>query len=201
MASEDVTRNGAGRSGSQNAEWVPLKEAAEDAGISVSTLRNWYRKGEIDSRLGSGPHGKRRLVRKAEILERTSEKSHRRPSTQDVPSSANGHPSADLDPSTPSLPDLIKELGHAQERAARAESKADSLREQLAKVEARLASLLEENELEEAVPAEDLDDGLPEDFPREEDDEYLPLVQRWRARRKRRRILSRSAKRTQIPSS
>src|SRR3954452_10798682 len=41
--------------------WVPLAEAEEQAGVSRSALRSWYRNGEIRSRLVDGPHGPQRL--------------------------------------------------------------------------------------------------------------------------------------------
>ncbi len=52
-------------------DWVTLREASERAGVSVSTLRNWFRDGKIESRLAPGPTGDRRIVRISEVLERT----------------------------------------------------------------------------------------------------------------------------------
>jgi predicted site-specific integrase-resolvase len=50
--------------------WVPLAEAEEQAGVSRSALRSWYRNGEIRSRLVDGPHGPQRLVPLEAVLER-----------------------------------------------------------------------------------------------------------------------------------
>jgi hypothetical protein len=50
--------------------WVTLAEAGEVTGASRSTLRAWYRKGEIPSRLEDGPHGPERLVPLDAVLER-----------------------------------------------------------------------------------------------------------------------------------
>jgi transposase len=50
--------------------WVPLAEAEEQAGVSRSALRAWYRNGEIRSRLVDGPHGPQRLVPLEAVLER-----------------------------------------------------------------------------------------------------------------------------------
>jgi transposase len=50
--------------------WVPLAEAEEQAGVSRSALRSWYRNGEITSRLVDGPHGPQRLVPLEAVLER-----------------------------------------------------------------------------------------------------------------------------------
>jgi DNA-binding transcriptional MerR regulator len=197
VASRDASGNGDG-SVEPRSEWIPLKEAAEDAGVSVSTLRNWYRKGQIDSRLHTGPRGKQRLVRKAEILERASDRSGGVTTARSRSSSSNGHPQSNSSPAPPSLPDLVKELGEAHERAARAEARAEFLSEELAKMEARFETLLRESPQETRI--DDLDDGLPDDFPREEDDEYLPLVQRWRARRQRRKLQKKHMREVQLPN-
>jgi uncharacterized protein YceH (UPF0502 family) len=50
--------------------WVTLAEAAEVSGASRSTLRSWYRRGEIPSRLDDGPHGPERLVPLDAVIER-----------------------------------------------------------------------------------------------------------------------------------
>jgi hypothetical protein len=34
----------------QPREWVTLKEAAEQIGVSITTIREWYRSGAVDSR-------------------------------------------------------------------------------------------------------------------------------------------------------
>jgi hypothetical protein len=50
--------------------WVPLAEAEQQAGVSRSALRSWYRSGEITSRLVDGPHGPQRLVPLEAVLDR-----------------------------------------------------------------------------------------------------------------------------------
>jgi len=50
--------------------WVTLAEAAEATGASRSTLRAWYRRGEIPSRLEDGPHGPERLMPLDAVIER-----------------------------------------------------------------------------------------------------------------------------------
>ncbi len=52
--------------------WVPLAEAVERTGVSRSTLRNWYRNGQIRSRLEDGPYGPQRLVQVDEVTERAT---------------------------------------------------------------------------------------------------------------------------------
>src|SRR5215469_4490926 len=45
-----------------DSDWVTLERAAADTGASRAALRNWYRTGQIPSRLVAGPHGPQRLV-------------------------------------------------------------------------------------------------------------------------------------------
>src|SRR4051812_41904011 len=51
--------------------WVSLVEASDRTGVSRSTLRTWYRSGQIRSRLIDGPHGPQRLVNLDEVGART----------------------------------------------------------------------------------------------------------------------------------
>src|SRR5262250_2674880 len=46
----------------EGSDWVTLERAAADTGASRAALRNWYRTGQIPSRLADGPHGPQRLV-------------------------------------------------------------------------------------------------------------------------------------------
>ena len=46
----------------EGSDWVTLERAAADTGASRAVLRNWYRTGQIPSRLVEGPHGPQRLV-------------------------------------------------------------------------------------------------------------------------------------------
>jgi transposase len=50
--------------------WVPLARAEAAAGVSRSTLRSWYRRREVPSRLVDGPHGPQRLVPLEAVIER-----------------------------------------------------------------------------------------------------------------------------------
>jgi hypothetical protein len=52
--------------------WVSLAEAEQQAQVSRSTLRAWYRTGQIPSRLMPGPHGMQRLVPLHDVLERAN---------------------------------------------------------------------------------------------------------------------------------
>ncbi|MCL2393666.1 MAG: helix-turn-helix domain-containing protein [Acidimicrobiaceae bacterium] len=50
--------------------WVTLDEASEAAGVSRSTLRSWYRNGQIPSRMVAGVHGPQRLVPLEAVVDR-----------------------------------------------------------------------------------------------------------------------------------
>jgi hypothetical protein len=46
----------------EGSDWATLERATADTGVSRAALRNWYRTGQIPSRLVDGPHGPQRLV-------------------------------------------------------------------------------------------------------------------------------------------
>lgn len=50
--------------------WVTLEEAAAATGASRSTLRSWYRAGQIPAAMVPGPHGPQRLVPLAAVVDR-----------------------------------------------------------------------------------------------------------------------------------
>ena len=50
--------------------WVSLEEAAAAGGVSRSTLRSWYRTGQVPSRMVPGLHGPQRLVPVDAVLAR-----------------------------------------------------------------------------------------------------------------------------------
>ena len=52
--------------------WVSLAEAAAASGVSLSTLRSWYRSGRVDSRMVPGVHGPERRVRLDEVVDRAA---------------------------------------------------------------------------------------------------------------------------------
>ena len=53
-----------------DSDWVTLERAAAQTGVSRAALRNWYRTGQLPSRLVDGPHGPQRLVPLAMVAER-----------------------------------------------------------------------------------------------------------------------------------
>jgi transposase len=54
----------------EGSDWVTLERAAADTGVSRAALRNWYRTGQVPSRLADGPHGPQRLVPLAVVAAR-----------------------------------------------------------------------------------------------------------------------------------
>jgi hypothetical protein len=54
----------------EGSDWVTLDRAAAGTGASRAALRNWYRTGQIPSRLANGPHGPQRLVPLAMVAAR-----------------------------------------------------------------------------------------------------------------------------------
>lgn len=50
--------------------WVALAEAEGKSGVSRSTLRTWYRSGQVPSRVVEGAHGPQRLVVLEAVVER-----------------------------------------------------------------------------------------------------------------------------------
>lgn len=58
--------------------WVPLDEASQAAGVSRSTLRSWYRSGQIPSRMVAGVHGPQRLVPVEAVVDRALRSSRAR---------------------------------------------------------------------------------------------------------------------------
>ncbi|MGO9964005.1 MAG: helix-turn-helix domain-containing protein [Acidimicrobiales bacterium] len=50
--------------------WVTLEEASAAAGVSRSTLRSWYRAGELPSQMVAGIHGPQRLVPLDAVVDR-----------------------------------------------------------------------------------------------------------------------------------
>jgi transposase len=111
------------------AEWVTLAEAAAAAGVSVSALRTWYRRGDVASELAAGPHGQQRLVRLEDVLERAARS---RPAV-DRPRA--GGATADIDDTSAgaTVALLAQQLERAEHRAERTEA---ALRDAIARAAA-----------------------------------------------------------------
>ncbi len=54
----------------QEEGWVTLEEASAAAGVSRSTLRSWYRAGQLPARMVAGIHGPQRLVPLDAVVDR-----------------------------------------------------------------------------------------------------------------------------------
>jgi len=54
----------------QEEGWVTLEEASSATGVARSTLRSWYRSGQLPSRMLAGVHGPQRLVPLDAVLDR-----------------------------------------------------------------------------------------------------------------------------------
>ena len=223
LSKKSGTNQGGSESRAAADGWVTLRRASDETGVSISSLRNWYRKGLIDSRVEKGPNGSQRIVRLEEVVARTKAPKDRSTTSDPSPAKAQPHPNgpADLAVSS-SLNDLIAEHAAACERAGRAEARAEFLEREIEELRARLESsgserykaLQAENEmLRERYEllrsqAEDMArrlsfiEGEPEEIdlddkrrvPPPEEDEFLALTQRWKARRKRKRAARRDAR-------
>jgi hypothetical protein len=128
-------------------QWIGIRQAAKDSGVSISTLRNWYRKGLIESRLMPGPNGEQRMVRSEEVMSRAAEGMSSTVAS-DGRLSGNGA-GLEVVPAARSLPDLVRELALARERAGRAETKAEFLSDQLAETKERVDFLENESPVRE----------------------------------------------------
>jgi hypothetical protein len=111
------------------AEWVTLPEAAAAAGVSVSALRTWYRRGDVAAELAAGPHGQQRLVRLEDVLERAARS---RPAVDrsgaDDATASRGDTGAGA-----AITLLAQQLERTEDRAERAEA---ALREVIARAAA-----------------------------------------------------------------
>lgn len=138
--------------------WVTLAEAEEEAGISRSSLRAWYRAGKIPSRLVPGPYGVQRLVPLDAVLQTVrrsprlghlavTERRQRR-SAAAVPTVGDGDDRRSEAAAAALLAEARQRADDALERARAAETRADRLERDLleavdraARAEAALASV------------------------------------------------------------
>lgn len=130
---------------------ITLREAEHRFGVSVNTLRNWARDGDVDAVKASGPNGRQWMVTAESVAHRLA---HR----------AGGPPPAPREGATGPIADgsamlvprdawdrLMDQLGNihesglllaeARERAAKAETEAGFLRERLGELRAERDAL------------------------------------------------------------
>lgn len=223
LPTDVVTEQGLADGRMSDDGWATLRKAAEETGVSISTLRNWYRKGLIDSRVEKGPNGSQRIVRLDEVVRRTRAQAERSTAAGTSLAGERAGRRDDVGVSL-SLQELIAEQAAARERAGRAEARCEFLEREIDELRKHLEgggserqhALEAENRMLrerldlmrgqaeemarrlsyiEGEPDEiDLDDDAPR-IPPPEEDEFLALTQRWRARRKRRRAARRDARR------
>src|SRR5436853_2166717 len=108
--------------GDSDAEWVSLKEASAQAGVSISWLRKQYRHNGLPTRDIVGPRGRQIAVPLDEVTARAAVFSRSAPAASEQsapsvapPAGADGSGNADL------AAVLLDRLFEAQSRAARAE--------------------------------------------------------------------------------
>ena len=115
-------------------EWVTVAEAERVAEVSRSTIRSWYRAGEIASRLEPGPHGMQRLVPLSVVLARGEEMARRGISRRGPGSGGDGSAGAgnNAGSGTDVVLALVEALtAQAAERERRAEERADRAEREL----------------------------------------------------------------------
>jgi hypothetical protein len=141
-----IERELAGFRPGADATWVPLAEAERQAGVSRSTLRTWYRTGQIASRLMPGPHGLQRLV----PLEVVADKARRSPRTGPRPAPAAA---PDVEEDAATMPTALSTAAAGGRLAERATAPATE-RAEAAEVRAAAAEAALRDALQRAAAAE-----------------------------------------------
>jgi hypothetical protein len=117
-------------------QWVSLAQAERESGVSRSTMRAWFRSGELPSRLEPGPHGPQRLVPLEAVLDMAQRSPARGRQRRRAPSV--GFPDG--------LAALVESLtARAEARAAAAEAALRVALERAAAAEAELRVLRDPN--------------------------------------------------------
>lgn len=121
--------------------WITLREAEARYGVAIGTIRKWYGKGAISSREEVGPYGPQRLVLASEVEERAGAlRGRERPAEALAgasPTPTSGGVLVPLDAwetmmmQLGNLHQAGQDLAEARERAAKAETEAEFLRERV----------------------------------------------------------------------
>lgn len=144
---------------------ITLREAEHRFGVSVGTLRNWARDGAVDAVKASGPNGRQWMVTAESVAHRLA---HRAGGPPPAPREDATGPTADgsamLVPRD-SWDRLMDQLGNiheaglllaeARERAAKAETEAEFLRERLGELRAERDELKKRTDTVRPVPESD----------------------------------------------
>lgn len=141
-----MTKNGA--------NFVTLKEAATQAGVSISALRKWYRSGAIDSKTVQGPNGMQRVVDLAAVKDRAERWQEARVTDRGPalpPPLPDGTMLVPLEAWERTM-DAVNSLQAAGERIGRAEEKAEQFRARINERDQRIVDLQAEvAELKESL--------------------------------------------------
>ena len=145
-----LERELAGLGTAPDTAWVTLAEAERQASVSRSTLRTWYRTGQIASRLMPGPHGLQRLVPLDVVLDKAASSPRTGPRPARPPEEDPEMATATAGLSTPDAVVRLAELATtaatgraeaAEARAAAAEAALHAALERAAAAEAELRLL------------------------------------------------------------
>jgi hypothetical protein len=159
-----------------DSDWMTLRQASDAAGIPLSTIRTWVKKGRIPTALEEFPDGSRRIVSLDAVRARARRLSQPvegpepapvEPGPTSAPPGTMLVPIAAWDRMLIQLGNLHQagqELAQARERAARAETEAAFLRERLAEL----------REMKEAVEEPVSASVEPEPAPVVEESEPVP---------------------------
>jgi hypothetical protein len=112
-------------------EWVTLAEAEKVADVSRSTLRAWFRSGQLPSRLEPGPHGPQRLVPVEAVLDKARRSPARGRARPRKPEALDEH----------LVPLIEAVIARAEDRATAAETALRAALERAAAAEAELRVL------------------------------------------------------------
>jgi hypothetical protein len=121
---------------------VTLRQASDAAGIPLSTIRTWVKKGRVPTTLEEFPDGNRRIVSLDAVRARARSLGHAVDQPEPPSSPPPGTMLVPIDAWDKMLIQLGnlhqagQELAEARERAARAETEATFLRERLAELRA-----------------------------------------------------------------
>lgn len=141
---------------------ITLREAEHRFGVSVGTLRNWARDGAVDAVKASGPNGRQWMVTAESVAHRLA---HRAGGPTPAPREGTTGPTADgsamLVPRD-AWDRLMDQLGNiheaglllaeARERAAKAETETEFLRERLGELRAERDELKKRTDAVRPVP-------------------------------------------------